>query len=62
MNFIVVIEACRLLDIGFSGHKFTLSNKRGSNHKIWKSIDKAMVNDSLFEEIPKMTITHLPDT
>ena len=32
MDFIAVIEACGLVDIGFSGHKFTKSNKRGIHH------------------------------
>ena len=27
IDFIAIIEACGLLDIGFSGHKFTWSNK-----------------------------------
>ncbi|XP_015084240.1 uncharacterized protein LOC107027651 [Solanum pennellii] len=43
MDFIAVIEACGLLDIGFCGHKFTWSNKRGINHRIGKRLDRAMV-------------------
>ncbi|XP_069154435.1 uncharacterized protein [Solanum lycopersicum] len=46
MDFIAVIEACGLIDIGFSGHRFTWSNKRGINHRIWKRLDRALVNDS----------------
>ena len=48
MDFIAMIEAGGLLDIDFRGQKFTWSNKRGINHKIWKRLDKAMVNDSWF--------------
>ena len=48
MDFVAIIEACGLLDIDFRGQKFTWSNKRGINHKIWKRLDKAMVNDSWF--------------
>ena len=58
MDFIAVIEACGFLDIGFSGKKFTLSNKRGINHRIWKKLDRAMVNDSWLTKMPQTTITH----
>ena len=58
MDFIAVIEACGFLDIGFSGKKFTLSNKRGINHRIWKRRDMAMINDSWLEKMPQTTITH----
>ncbi|XP_010314574.1 uncharacterized protein [Solanum lycopersicum] len=59
MNFIIVIEACGLVDIGFNGHKFTWSIKRGINYRIWKRIDRAMVNDSCLESMPQTTITTL---
>ena len=38
MDFIAIIEACGLMDIDFSGHKFTWSNKRGINHKILRDL------------------------
>ncbi|WMV32724.1 hypothetical protein MTR67_026109 [Solanum verrucosum] len=60
LEFIVVIKACGLMDLGFSGHKFTWSNKRGIQHKIWKRLDKALVNDAWLEKMPQTTITHLP--
>ncbi|KAG5598514.1 hypothetical protein H5410_029884 [Solanum commersonii] len=60
LEFIDVIEACGLLDLGFSGQKFTWSNKRGINHKIWKRLDRAMISDSWLEKMPQTTITHLP--
>ena len=62
MEFIAVIEACGLLDIGLSGHKFTLSNKSSINHGIWKRLDMAMVNDSWLEKMSQTTITHLSAT
>ncbi|XP_069145909.1 uncharacterized protein [Solanum lycopersicum] len=62
LDFIAVIEACGLADIGFSGHKFTWSNKRGINHRVWKRLDRALVNDSWLEKMPQTTITHLPTT
>ncbi|KAG5585870.1 hypothetical protein H5410_046304 [Solanum commersonii] len=59
LEFIVVIEACGLLDLGFSGQKYTWSNKRCIHHRIWKRLDRAMVNDSWLEKMPQTTITHL---
>ena len=38
IEYINVIEACGLLDIGFSRQKFTWCKKRGINRRIWKTI------------------------
>lgn len=59
LEFIAVIEACGLLNLGFSGQKYTWSNKRGIHHRIWKRLDRALVNDSWLEKMPQTTITHL---
>ena len=43
MDFIFVIKVCGLVDIGFSGHKFNWSNKRGSTQnqeEAWKGNGK----------------------
>lgn len=37
-DFITVIEVCGLLDIGFSGHKFSRTNNRGIIKRIWKRL------------------------
>ncbi|KAK4733763.1 hypothetical protein R3W88_008024 [Solanum pinnatisectum] len=39
LEFIAVIEACGLIDLGFSGQKFTWTNQRGIQHRIWKRSD-----------------------
>ena len=62
IDFINVIEACGILDIGFSGQKFTWCNKRGINRRIWKRLDRAMVNDAWLDKMPQSTITHLSST
>ena len=62
IDFIAVIAACGLLDISFSGQNFTWSKKRGINQRIWKRLDRAMVNDSWLEKMPQTTITHLSST
>ena len=62
MDFIAVIEACGLVDIGFSCNKFTWSNQRGVNHGIWKRFDCAIINDPWLKNMPQRTITHLSST
>ncbi|KAK4707013.1 hypothetical protein R3W88_033427 [Solanum pinnatisectum] len=59
-DFIAVIEACGLIDLGFSGPKYTWSNKRGIHHRIWKRLDRTLVNDNWLEKMPQTNITHLP--
>lgn len=44
-DFIKVIEDCGLIAISFSGQKFTWSNLRGIIFRIWKSLDRAIIND-----------------
>ncbi|WMV45630.1 hypothetical protein MTR67_039015 [Solanum verrucosum] len=60
LEFIGVIEACGLMDLGFNGPKFTWSNQRGVNFRIWKRLDRAMVNDTWLQNMPHTSITHLP--
>ncbi|XP_049348973.1 uncharacterized protein LOC125813527 [Solanum verrucosum] len=60
IEFIGIIEACGLMDLGFNGPKFTWSNQRGINFRIWKRLDRAMVNDRWLQIMPHTSITHLP--
>jgi len=60
LEFISVIEACGLMDLGFNGPKFTWSNLRGINFRIWKRLDRAMANDKWLQDMPHTSITHLP--
>ncbi|XP_059289464.1 uncharacterized protein LOC132042983 [Lycium ferocissimum] len=59
-EFISVIEACGLTDLGFHGAKYTWSNLRGHDVRIWKRLDRAMVNDNWLSNMPYTSITHLP--
>lgn len=59
LEFINVIEACGLIDLGFSGQKFTWCNNKGPLFRIWKRLNRAMVIDKLLEIMPISTITHL---
>ncbi|KAK4733784.1 hypothetical protein R3W88_008045 [Solanum pinnatisectum] len=59
MDFIATIEACGLTDLGFNRPRFTWSNQRGINFRIWKRLDRAMANDQWLQNMPQTTITHL---
>ncbi|XP_047264380.1 uncharacterized protein LOC124896702 [Capsicum annuum] len=58
-DFIGVIESCGLLDIGFHGQKYTWCNQRSITDRIWKRLDRAMVNDKWLECMPFTSNTHL---
>ncbi|KAK6793719.1 hypothetical protein RDI58_007172 [Solanum bulbocastanum] len=60
IDFIGVIEACGLIDLAFNVPKFTWSNQRGVNFRIWKRLDRAMANDKWLHVMPHTSVTHLP--
>ncbi|WMV45632.1 hypothetical protein MTR67_039017 [Solanum verrucosum] len=60
LDFITIIEASGLMDIGYSGQHYTWCNQRAAEAKVWKRLDRAMVNDKWLELMPQTTITHLP--
>ena len=45
LEFINIIEACGIMDIGFSGQHYTWCNQRSGEARVWKRLDRAMVND-----------------
>ncbi|WMV41202.1 hypothetical protein MTR67_034587 [Solanum verrucosum] len=49
-EFVGVIEACGLTDIGYTGLPFTWCNQRDVEARVWKRLDKAMVNDKWANE------------
>ncbi|XP_055800325.1 uncharacterized protein LOC129869710 [Solanum dulcamara] len=61
-EFISTIEACGLIDLGFHGAKYTWCNNRDNDARIWKRLDRAMVNDKWLDMMPMTTITHLAST
>ncbi|WMV50120.1 hypothetical protein MTR67_043505 [Solanum verrucosum] len=60
LDFISIIEANGLVDIGYSGQHYTWCNQREEDVRVWKRLDRAMVNDKWLELMPQTTITHLP--
>lgn len=60
LEFIEIIDSCGLLDMGYSGHPYTWCNHRKDGARIWKRLDRGMINDKWMERMPQTTITHLP--
>ncbi|KAG5606082.1 hypothetical protein H5410_027574 [Solanum commersonii] len=58
-EFIGVIEACGLTGLGFTGIPFTWCNQRTAQARVWKRLDRSMVNDKWLETMPQTTIEHL---
>ncbi|KAH0746311.1 hypothetical protein KY285_007968 [Solanum tuberosum] len=53
------ITACGLTDIGYNGQQYTWCNQRSEEARVWKRLDRAMVNDKWLELMPQTTILHL---
>ena len=53
------LNDCKLMDLGFSGPKFTWSNKR-KHAPIHERLDRGCANDLWFPKFPNSTIHHLP--
>ncbi|XP_015162434.1 uncharacterized protein [Solanum tuberosum] len=59
-EFISVIEACGLIDLGYTGNPFTWCNQMAAQARVWKRLDRSMVNDKWLEVMPQTTVEHLP--
>ena len=44
-EFLSIIEACGLMDMGYNGQNYTRCNHRKNGDRVWKRLDKGMVND-----------------
>lgn len=58
-DFISTMEACGMTDIGFTGPRFTWCNKRSPSKRIWKRLDRVLINDHWSQRFPTNTIKHL---
>lgn len=50
MEFVQVVQECGLVDVAFTGNRFTWTNFQHGDRRIWSKIDRAMANDSWLEE------------
>lgn len=55
-----VINNYGLIDVGFVGHAFTWSNRRGGLANIQEQLDRGFANADWRTAFPEATITHLP--
>ena len=44
----------------YNGQSYTWCNHRKDGARIWKRLDRGMVNDKWLERMPQTNITHLP--
>ncbi|XP_015161207.1 uncharacterized protein [Solanum tuberosum] len=58
-EFISVLEPCGLTDLGYTGFPLTWCNQRDAQARVWKRLDRSMVNDKWLEVMPQTTIDHL---
>ncbi|WMV13666.1 hypothetical protein MTR67_007051 [Solanum verrucosum] len=58
-EFIGMIEAYGLTDLGYIGLPFTWCNQKDAEARVWKRLDRSMVNDKWLEVMPQTTIENL---
>ncbi|KAJ6292418.1 hypothetical protein OIU78_024565 [Salix suchowensis] len=58
--FVDWISRNQLIDLGFSGSKFTWCNKRNAEGIIWKRIDRGLSNIAWRLMFPEAHLSHLP--
>ena len=62
LDFKSCLDDCNFLDLGFSGPKFTWTNKRPISSLILERLDRCFANPSWRMLYPEATVTHLPRT
>lgn len=60
LDFKDCLDSCNLLDLGFSGPKYTWSNQRELTDLILEIIDRCFANPSWRILFPEASVTHLP--
>ncbi|XP_016755198.1 uncharacterized protein [Gossypium hirsutum] len=59
-NFRNVLADCELLDVGFSGNRFTWERGNLPETNIWERLDRGVTNDAWMSLFPEVTIQHMP--
>ncbi|XP_059310656.1 uncharacterized protein LOC132062015 [Lycium ferocissimum] len=60
--FIDCINDCELEDPGYTGSIFTWCHHRCPAERVWKRLDRALINQKLMMNFPDSTVTHLVQT
>ncbi|XP_027120700.2 uncharacterized protein [Coffea arabica] len=53
------MEGAEVFDAGFSGSRFTWCNNRQRRDRIWKQLDRVLINGAFTESAPSLAMTHL---
>ncbi|XP_027181778.1 uncharacterized protein LOC113780162 [Coffea eugenioides] len=59
LEFLAFMEEAEVFDAGFSGSRFTWCNNRRGRARIWKRIDRLLINRESADLASKISVTHL---
>ncbi|XP_060177942.1 uncharacterized protein LOC132607882 [Lycium barbarum] len=59
LDFSTCIQSCGLIDVGFTGSKFTWCNGRTEEDCIFKRLDRILVNQQVLDIMPSAAVTHM---
>ncbi|CAM8999721.1 unnamed protein product [Rhodiola kirilowii] len=57
-NFRRCLEDCELIDLGYTGNKFTYSNKRKENFEVKARLDRVVANSEWRNKFPNAIVKH----
>ena len=60
VEFTRVVDDCSLLDLGFSGLKFTWCNRRFEGNLVYARLDRGLHNLEWLQLFPKTKLSHVP--
>lgn len=61
-KFIQCLNYCNLVDLGYTGSRFTWSNNRQLSHCILERLDRCLTNYDWLNQFPEASVQHLPRT
>nr|XP_027120700.1 uncharacterized protein LOC113737716 [Coffea arabica] len=59
VELLAFMEGAEVFDAGFSGSRFTWCNNRQRRDRIWKQLDRVLINGAFTESAPSLAMTHL---
>ncbi|XP_027171438.1 uncharacterized protein LOC113771005 [Coffea eugenioides] len=59
VELLAFMEGAEVFDAGFSGSRFTWCNNRQERARIWKRLDRVLINGAFTESAPSLAVTHL---